>query len=375
MTFLVINSLTMEPNTHLPSNPSLSIPNILRERKFSPSMIRLNLFKVRVTDERLKEMLHFLTNTSNVIEKLILNGELLSDDGMSLLCASLSHPNLHITNLSIGALLWRGIGPAFSSKVKIIGEMLRTNTTLLTLHLTSHVIGNTGAKFLAGGMRFNTTLKTLDLCEGKIGREGGKLLCKSLVNKSSLTALNLSRNIIGDGAGKIVSRILLTCPLVSLQLFGCMLGRKTIEEICEVVKGKTSLVSLDIRCNSVPSKRGIAGVFQNEYILFWRLTGFSQTEANRLTRRNKEFWRVLIKWSFILNFLCRIMVAEWKRIPMEMIELILRNILPPKVLKAHEMRRIVDFSSSLKTLGKMDKANFLEEIFGRGGRIALKMRI
>jgi len=74
-----------------------------------------------------------------------------------------------------------------------------------------------------------------------------------------------------------------------------------------------------------------------------------------------------------VNVICRVVVVggEWKGMAMEMIFHILQFI-PPfddddngVVVRDDEMRRILSFSTDIRTMG-CDKMMFLERVFGKG---------
>ena len=86
---------------------------------------------------------------------------------------------------------------------------LRTNdTTLTTLDLSHHGLGDVGGAAVAGALERNTTLTALDLAESDLGEVGGAAISGALERNTTLTTLELEDNGVHDETMEFVYRLL-----------------------------------------------------------------------------------------------------------------------------------------------------------------------
>jgi len=79
-----------------------------------------------------------------------------------------------------------------------IGDVLKANTNLTVLDLSTNYIGLEGAKKISEALMVNTTLTSLNVRWNVMKDEGAKLISESLKFNTALTSLNLENNEVGD---------------------------------------------------------------------------------------------------------------------------------------------------------------------------------
>ena len=103
--------------------------------------------------------------------RLEFGGAAVSSQQLSDLCQALARNNkIKFLNLS------RVVPQLGDGETEIIAEMLKTNTTLIELHLAFNQIGNSGAKAIASALFQNRSSKLVELNMrgNQIGNEGAK---------------------------------------------------------------------------------------------------------------------------------------------------------------------------------------------------------
>ena len=117
---------------------------------------------------------------------------------------------------------------------KVVASMLRHNTCLIQrLSLYYNKIGPKGATDIAAALRFNTSLGVLTIGENPLGARGLEAIAASLTNnmaEGNLETCNSSLRVLGL-RGEI--------------------GKEGIEHLEALVRGNTSLVSLDLKLCSL----------------------------------------------------------------------------------------------------------------------------
>jgi hypothetical protein len=105
-----------------------------------------------------------------------------------------------------------------------LGEALKVNTSLVSLHLGNNYLGDFGTQWLAQGLAVNTSLTSLTLYRNHMVRDGSFWLAHALKSNATLTELDLSDND-------------LTC--------------ETCWHMADALRKNTSLTSLNLRGNDV----------------------------------------------------------------------------------------------------------------------------
>jgi len=152
--------------------------------------------------------------------------ELGSGDNLKMLCALLRGNAIPTKELrfcwGLLGISHTEIGPDGGC---LIGEALRTNTTLTELNLESNMIGDKGVKGVSEGMKYNTTLRELKLGWNDIQNEGVEVLCKMLKKNKTLTKVTLRYNKFGnDGFNSLKEMLKENKTLTELALEGTKPG-------------------------------------------------------------------------------------------------------------------------------------------------------
>eukprot|EP00457_Paulinella_chromatophora_P002723 gb/GEZN01002728.1/.p1 GENE.gb/GEZN01002728.1/~~gb/GEZN01002728.1/.p1 ORF type:complete len:679 (+),score=84.71 gb/GEZN01002728.1/:302-2338(+) len=131
---------------------------------------------------------------------------------------------------------------------------------LTSLSLSYNKFGNIGMAHLAQAFLLNTTLPLLEinLSWNHIGPQGLRLLPSSF--PSTLQSLDLSGNAIGPRGCSFLTKDLLkvSTHLKEITLWRCSLGDLGAQYIASGLRINTSLRWLNLRCNEIGEKGGIA---------------------------------------------------------------------------------------------------------------------
>ena len=93
-----------------------------------------------------------------------------------------------------------GIGPSRDVTLAL-GGMIRHNTHILTLDLSSNDLGVRGACAVSMGLQFNKTLKTLKMNCNRIRDDGAQALAAAVTGNATLTSLHVCSNELTDIGG------------------------------------------------------------------------------------------------------------------------------------------------------------------------------
>ena len=124
---------------------------------------------------------------------------------------------------------------------RVIGEVLKVNTSLTELVLSRNNIGDKGGKAIGEALKVNASLTRIDLSHNEIGDEGAKAIGEALKVNTSLTKIYLDSNNIGDEGGKAIGEGLkVNTSLTSIDIYGNNIGaegREALREAKEVNAG------------------------------------------------------------------------------------------------------------------------------------------
>ena len=141
---------------------------------------------------------------------------------------------------------------ASHTHIAALSQALTVNTSLTTLNLSGHSIGDEGATSLSQALAVNTSLTTLDLSEKSIGAEVATSLSQALAVNTTLTTLNLSGNSIGaEGATSLSQALAVNTTLTTLNLSGNSIGAEGATSLSQVLAVNTSLTNLSLSFNHV----------------------------------------------------------------------------------------------------------------------------
>ena len=158
---------------------------------------------------------------------------------------------------------------------KVVASMLRHNTCRIKgLSLHDNKIGPKGATEIAAALRSNTSLRTLYISANPLGGGGLEAIAASLTNNmaegnletcnSSLICLNLRGEIGKEGIEHLEALVRGNTSLVSLDLGLCSLLETTenVIRLLEALKSNKSLKAVDVTfCLGVVGRRVLGTIF------------------------------------------------------------------------------------------------------------------
>jgi Ran GTPase-activating protein (RanGAP) involved in mRNA processing and transport len=161
--------------------------------------------------------------------------------------------NNTITSLDLGAESGINRNHLGSRGATALGKMLKVNSVLCMLSVSSNGLGADGMSHLAAGMGENRTLTQVNLASNNLGPEGARLLA-SVIESTELQSLDLQRNAIGDRGGQLL----------------CQALSRTVEANVE------TLHTLDLQFNDLKegaAKKIASLVSASQYLTILRLCG------------------------------------------------------------------------------------------------------
>jgi ankyrin repeat protein len=173
-----------------------------------------------------------LTVTTTVTTLTLWNHPI-GDDGATALAEALK-VNTTVTTLNLS---FNGIG---ADGAHALAEALKVNTTVTTLNLSFNGIDDNGARALAGALKVNTSVTTLNLWNNKIGDDGARALAEALKVNKTVTALDLSSNTVGDvGARALVEALQVNTTVNDLSLAGNVIKETVLAEAAAKLQANT----------------------------------------------------------------------------------------------------------------------------------------
>ena len=113
--------------------------------------------------------------------------------------------------------------------------MLRHNTSITSISLSSNNINYKGCLAISYALLKNTSLTSIDLFNNKIGAEGADgaiSIANSLLKNTSITSLNLAYNNIGEAGDRaLVIMLLHNTSITSLNFYNQYIGSTFIQNI------------------------------------------------------------------------------------------------------------------------------------------------
>ena len=138
------------------------------------------------------------------------------------------------------------------ANVAILTDVLKSNTTVTKLDLSSNYIGDVGAAGLAEALKSNTTLTVLKLSDNDIGDAGAAGLAEALKSDTTVTVLKLSYNDIGDaGAADLAEALNSNTAVTVLKLCSNYIGDAGAASLAETLKSNTTLIVLNMSDNDI----------------------------------------------------------------------------------------------------------------------------
>ena len=155
--------------------------------------------------------------------------------------------------------LYNAILPYGSTE--ILGDVLKTNTSIKYVKLIQSGIGAPGIVNIARGLAFNSTITHLDLSGNGSGCLGTQALAEALSKNSFLTYLNLAHNHINIKGGQAIGDLLASNRSIKeLDLDENNIGNTGGTSLSEALKINTTLRVLRLSHNFVTEK-GMDDIF------------------------------------------------------------------------------------------------------------------
>ncbi|OAQ29440.1 RNI-like protein [Linnemannia elongata AG-77] len=133
-------------------------------------------------------------------------------------------------------------------------EAFKTNSTLTILDLNFLSVGDEGAQDLAEALKTNSTLTTLNLSCSSVGEKGAQALAEALKTNSTLTALDISTMIGDKGVQALAEALKTNSTLTTLSCGANSIGEKGAMAMAETLKTNSTLTSLDLSSISIGVK-------------------------------------------------------------------------------------------------------------------------
>lgn len=119
-------------------------------------------------------------------------------------------------------------------------------------------IGKPGADAVAIALSENNVLKELAVRENGFGTDGAKSIAAGLSTNNTLSVLDLGSNSIGAEGARAIAAALTTSEIAHLSLARNAIGDIGVHAISELLVGSKKLVTLDLAANNITA----AGVKQ-----------------------------------------------------------------------------------------------------------------
>jgi len=332
--------------------------------KFSQESRVIDLSNNPIGDAGVKDLLDFLMHTKNTIYSLTLPRVQMGISGLNSIATAIDHPNLNVQELVIG-------GNKFGSEGgSVLARILKSNSKLVGIDVNECALADGGIKAISSGIHEicpSTSLRWIILSKNNITSDGMKYLCDALIKNCCLDQVLLGGNDIGKGGAKHISRLIASCNSSLFQLFlgQCMICEEGCMDICRAMANNRTILKLDLRWNEV-NEECIELLRKNTSVLSLSLPHRFKEMGEKIVGRNAELWREKMKWSCVLNTICRVIIlgGRWEKMPLEMVHCILAFVPRDGMLREEEVRNIFHISSDIATLGE-ERDTFLFHVFGK----------
>uniref|UniRef100_UPI0037E8965C protein phosphatase 1 regulatory subunit 37 n=1 Tax=Semicossyphus pulcher TaxID=241346 RepID=UPI0037E8965C len=213
--------------------------------KQSVRLSRLDVCNVPVVDYPAQSLSKALL-TSRLTALHLHNGQLSGVPLYTLVSALKSNKalqELHLTNNQLNS---------YQDALQL-GELLRYNTTLLTLQLSNNNVADAGLEELCDGLRRQTAgLKVLLLRNNQITADGMVHLAKALPALRVLQVLDLGENVLGNEGIQVIREPLMqNCSLLQLGLSQTNITCEGAVALAEFLAESRQIQQLDLRQNQV----------------------------------------------------------------------------------------------------------------------------
>uniref|UniRef100_A0A8C9D7B3 NLR family pyrin domain containing 13 n=1 Tax=Panthera leo TaxID=9689 RepID=A0A8C9D7B3_PANLE len=248
--------------THLNlSSNNLGIPvstMIFKTLRHSACNIQyLCLEKCNLSAASYQDLALYLTSTQRT-SRLCLGFNPLRDEGVRLLCASLTHRECALERL----VLW--FCQLGTSSCKYLSDALLKNKSLTHLNLRKNNLRDEGVKFLCKALSHpDCSLQNLDLSDCSFTAEGCQELANALQHNCNMKILDIGSNDIQDDGVKHLCEVLKhpKCALNTLGLEKCNLTPACCQYLSSVLRSSKSLFNLNLLGNDL-EPRGVSTLWK-----------------------------------------------------------------------------------------------------------------
>uniref|UniRef100_A0A673V9L2 NLR family pyrin domain containing 13 n=1 Tax=Suricata suricatta TaxID=37032 RepID=A0A673V9L2_SURSU len=198
-----------------------------------------------------------LTGTQRTT-RLCLGFNPLRDDGVRLLCASLTHPQCALERL----VLW--LCQLGAPGCRYLSDALLENQSLTHLNLRRNDLRDEGVKLLCKALsRPDCSLRNLDLSNCSFTAEGCQELANALQHNHNVHILDIGSNDVQDDGVKHLCEVLKhpNCALNTLGLEKCNLTSASCQHLSSVLRSSKSLLNLNLLENNL-EPRGVTTLWK-----------------------------------------------------------------------------------------------------------------
>uniref|UniRef100_F6Y1L3 NLR family pyrin domain containing 13 n=1 Tax=Equus caballus TaxID=9796 RepID=F6Y1L3_HORSE len=209
------------------------------------SLKELSLEKCNLSASSYQNLALLLPSTQR-LTRLCLGFNQLQDDGVKLLCSSLSHPECALERL----VLW--FCQLGTPSCRYLSEALLRNKSLTHLNLRKNNLGDEGVKVLCKALsHLDCNLQNLDLSDCSFTTESCGELANVLKHNHNVKILDIGNNDVQDDGVKRLCKVLKhsNCALNTLGLEKCNLTPACCQPLSSVLRSCKSLVNLNLLGN------------------------------------------------------------------------------------------------------------------------------
>jgi Ran GTPase-activating protein (RanGAP) involved in mRNA processing and transport len=185
-------------------------------------------------------------------------GRFVSDTGAAQL-AEVLKVNSTISELDLSSCYFGDVG------VAQLAEALKVNSTVTALELFDNGIDDAGAAHLAETLKVNSTLTVLDLYKAEIGDLGAVALAAALQVNTSLTFLNIAINDFGDiGSSALMNALRGNSALAHFDAGGLYINHESALHLEEMLRVNATLTYLALNEAHEIEDRALHGARETE---------------------------------------------------------------------------------------------------------------
>ena len=213
--------------------------------KINNSLQELNLAYNNITEKGAKLIFEAIRIKTTMIQKLVLEGNKISDDGVAAISDSLK------INRSLQEL-YLGHSNITNQGTRLIFEAIGVNTVIQILVLNDNKISDDEAAAISDSLKMNRSLKELDIGYNRITGKGAKLIFEAIQVNITLKKLILEGNRISDsGATAISDSLKVNGSLQELNIGFTSITDKGTKRIFEAIQGSTTIKKLELHHNQI----------------------------------------------------------------------------------------------------------------------------